>query len=120
MEELLLIGVMVLAVLGGIAVLVLYRQPDVSDPAVLCPFAVLPVTDGLPRTEALLRHYAAQVAWMDAEVLRCVLLIYPPEDAEAAALCRYMEREYVVFRAASLIEAQALMAEKCRCRPAPS
>ena len=110
MEELLLIGVMVLAVLGGIAVLVLYRPPEESDPAALCPFAVLAVTDASPRTEALLRHYAARVAWMDAEVLRCVLLVYPPEDAETAALCSEMVREYAVYAAVPLPEAQALLA----------
>ena len=120
MEELLLIGVLVIVVLGGIAVLVLYRPPDVSYPAQLCAFAVLPVTDASPRTEAMLRYYAAQTAWMDAEVLRCVLLVYPPEEEETAALCRYMAQEYAAFRAVPLPEAQALLEEKCRQNAAPS
>ncbi|MCR4646928.1 MAG: hypothetical protein K5695_16230 [Oscillospiraceae bacterium] len=120
MDEMLLVGVLVLLVLGGIGVLIMHNAPEVEDPAQLCVFAVLPVTDATPRTEALLRYYAAQTAWMDAEVLRCVLLVYPPEDAETEALCRDMAREYSTFRAVPLPEAQALMAEKCRQNSAPS
>ena len=102
MNGILLVGVLLLVGAGCMVLLALY-----------CPFAVLPVRDGSPCTEALLRQYAAQVAWMDAEVLRCVLLVYPPEDADAAALCREMVREYAVFAAASLPEALAMMKEKC-------
>ena len=113
MNGILLVGVLLLVGAGCMVLLALYRPEEAVQEERLCPFAVLPVRDGSPCTEALLRQYAAQVAWMDAEVLRCVLLVYPPEDADAAELCREMVREYAVFAAASLPEALAMMEEKC-------
>ncbi len=115
MDGLLLAGLLLLVGIGLTVLLAFGRRTETPQDHRLCPFAVLPVQDASPGTEALLRQYAAQVAWMDAEVLRCVLLVYPPEDAQAKALCCAMVQNYAVFAAAPLPDAQAML-EKC-CRP---
>ena len=113
MNGLLLMGGLVLAGIG-LAILLGLHRPEVPPQHRLCPFAVLLVRDAAPGTEALLRQYAAQVAWMDAEVLRCVLLVYLPEDADAEQLCREMVQEYAVFAAAPLPEVQTMLEAQCR------
>lgn len=114
MDRLILIGVPMLLAVAGVIAFALLCVPDPPQEERLCPFAVLPVPEASPTVQALLRHYASQVVWIDAQVLRCVLLVYPPENPDAEALCKDMAREYEVYTALPLPEAAALMAEKCR------
>ncbi len=106
------VGGILLTAIGGVLVYVLLCVPEQTQEEVLQPFAILPVPDGSPSTKALLHHYASQIAWMDEEILRCVLLVYLPEDGKAAELCQDMAREYVFYTAMTLEEAQHLLAVK--------
>ena len=72
------VGGILLTAIGGVLVYVLLCVPEQTQEEVLQPFAILPVPDGSPSTKALLHHYASQIAWMDEEILRCVLLVYLP------------------------------------------
>lgn len=112
MYGLFLIVGMLLAALGAAVFCVLLKAPEEHGNEALCPFAVLPVTDAAPSTRAFLERYASQIAWMDESVLRCVLLVYLPEETNAQALCSDMAREYDFFTAVSLPEAQALLAKR--------
>ena len=105
-----LVGGILLTAVGGVLVYVLLCIPEQTQEEVLQPFAILPVPDGSPSTKVLLHHYASQIAWMDEVVLRCVLLVYLPEDRETAELCQDMAREYAFYTAMTLEEAQHLLA----------
>lgn len=109
MTAILFIGLTLLLGIGGAVIFALLSTPDTDVVEKIQPFAVLPVPDSTPDTEAFLRHYASQIAWMDTQILRCVLLVYHPEHTEACTLCQDMEREYDVYTAVSLSEMQALL-----------
>ncbi|MDE5564210.1 MAG: hypothetical protein K2I93_03570 [Oscillospiraceae bacterium] len=121
MTAILFIGLTLLLGIGGAVMFALLSTPDTETEEKLQPFAVLPVPDGNPGTEAFLRHYASQVAWMDTQVLRCVLLVYLPEHTDACTLCQDMAREYEVYTAVSLTEMQVQLTEEChRCQLSPN
>lgn len=107
-----LIGGVLLAALGTVLFCVLLKAPEESSGEALCPLAVLPVTDAAPSTRAFIERYASQIAWMDESILRCVLLVYPPEKPDVRALCDDLAREYDFFTAMSLPEAQKLLANR--------
>ena len=73
-------------------------------------FAVLPVPEDTPHVRAFLEFYASQISWMDASVLRCVILVGNPQTAE---LCRDMAQNYACYQAMPLEEVQAFLARQC-------
>ena len=80
----------------------------------LLPFAVLPVPDALPSTKAFLEFYASQIAWMDSEILKTVLLIYPENAPQAEQLCIEISRQYDFFTPVCLSQAQELLANRLK------
>ena len=103
------IGGVIILILAGIIFIVLLSVPERETKETLIPFAILPVPDAMPSTQAFLRHLASQLAWMDTEVLRCVILIYPPENESIQELCQEMAREYSVYSVRSLAEIHDLI-----------
>ena len=101
-------GIMIL-ILAGVILIILLSEPDEERKETLVPFAVLPVPDDTPSTQAFLRHLASQLVWMDAEVLRCVILVYPPENIGIQELCQDMAREYSIYSVRSLAEVHDLL-----------
>ena len=100
--------VLLLIVCAALVIALLSGKPETPEERLL-PVAVLPVPDGKPSTRAFLEHLASQVAWMDSNVLRCVLLIYPEQSPEIRALCEEMEREYAFYTAMSLPDVHDLL-----------
>lgn len=107
----LIVGILLAAFCGLLLCAILHRA-EPEDTGVLHPFAILPVPDGKPSTRAFLHRYASQIAWMDESILRCVLLVYSPEDMETKTLCSEMAREYSFYTAMSLPDAQKLLAAR--------
>ena len=102
-------GVLLLAVGGAGAFALLAVPPEDDAPPLRVPFAVLPVPAADPAVRAQLHRIAAQTSWMDAAVLRTVLLVYPDGDVPIRALCEDMARDYAVFSAVSRTDAAALL-----------
>ena len=109
MNALSVTGVIVILIITGVVLILLLSVPDEDRKETLIPFAILPVPDATPSTQAFLRHLASQLVWMDAEVLRCVILVYPPEDEGIKELCQDMSREYSIYSAKSLTEIHDLI-----------
>ncbi len=104
-----LVGVsLLLIVCAALVIALLSGKPETPEERLL-PVAVLPVPDGKPSTRAFLEHLASQVAWMDTNVLRCVLLVYPEHAPDIQALCEEMEREYAFYTAISLPDVHRLL-----------
>lgn len=112
MYGLCLIGGILLAALGGALLYAFLSPAGPGKTEMLHPFAILPVPDDSPSTKAFLHRYASQIAWMDESVLRCVLLVYLPEEAGTGELCAEMAREYDFYTAMSLPEAQKLLEKR--------
>ena len=112
MNALSIVGGVVVLFLAGVILILLLSIPDREQQETLVPFAVLPVPNATPETQAFLRHLASQLAWMDAEVLRCVILVYPPENKTIQELCQEMAREYSLYSVRSLSEVHQLLDER--------
>ena len=109
MNALSVVGGIIILILAGVILILLLSVPDREQKETLIPFAILPVPDAMPSTQAFLRHLASQLVWMDAEVLRCVILVYPPENKKIQGLCQDMAREYSIYSAQSLTETHDLL-----------
>ena len=109
MTALSVVGGVIILILAGVIFIILLSVPERETKETLIPFAVLPVPDAMPSTKAFLRHLASQLAWMDAEVLRCVILIYPPENETIHELCQEMARDYSIYSVRSLAEIHDLL-----------
>ncbi|MBR1899110.1 MAG: hypothetical protein IJ825_09560 [Oscillospiraceae bacterium] len=117
MNSLVLIGAVLLGCIGlAIAAALLYTPPQPVMQRRLTPFAVLPVPEDTPAVRAFLHELAAQVAWMDASVLRSVILVYPEKAPAVQALCEEMAQNYEVFMAMSFAQVTAVV-EKERDAP---
>lgn len=110
MDVLLIIGIMLLAGIGGFLAFSLLTPRPVCTPHQLVPFSVLPVQDAQPSTKAFLELLAGQIAWMDSSVLQSMVLMYRDGDEVTASMCREMAQQYDFFSCMSLSEAQALLA----------
>lgn len=109
MDALSVAGAVIILILSGVILVILLSVPDRERKEKLIPFAILPIPDAKPSTQAFLRHLASQLVWMDAEVLRCVMLVYPEGDEGIKELCHEMAREYSVYNAQSLTEMHELL-----------
>lgn len=116
MYGLFLVGGILLAALGGALLYALFSVTEQGQTEMLHPFAILPVPDDSPSTKAFLHRYASQIAWMDESILRCVLLVYLPEEAGTGELCAEMAREYDFYTAMSLPEAQKLLEHRAAAK----
>lgn len=96
--------------IGGAILIALLSTEGSEDVEKAEAFAVLPVPENTPSARAFLEHYASQIAWMDAKVLRCVILVSIPETH---ALCEELARDYECYTAMTLGEVQALLAKQC-------
>lgn len=101
--------VMLLGIGGAILIALLSTEGD-EDVEKAEAFAVLPVPEDTPSVKAFLEHYASQIAWMDAKILRCVVLVSIPETH---ALCEELARDYECYTVMSLGEVQAFLARQC-------
>ncbi len=109
MDILLLVGLLLLAGIGGFLAFSLLSAQPPADEGVLAPFCVVPVGSASASNKAFLELLAGQIAWMDSSVLRSVVLMYPDADTQAASLCAEMARQYDFFSCMSLTQAQALL-----------
>ncbi len=109
MDILLLIGLLLLAGIGGFLTFSLLSAQPSAEGGALSPFCIVPVYHGDASTKAFLELLAGQIAWMDSSVLRSVVLMYADEDAQAASLCEEIARQYDFFSCMSLTQAQALL-----------
>ncbi len=110
MNALALILAVLLLGIGG-AVLIALFSGDVPEPAEHPDaFAILPVPEDTPSARAHLEHYASQIAWMDAEILRCVILVSNPQSRD---LCEELSRDYECYRTMSSAELQQFLAQRC-------
>ena len=75
----------------------------------LFPFAVLPVPDDSPESEAFLKFYASQIIWTDSDIFCTVLLIYPENAPAVRQLCEAFSREHDCFQAVTLSQAQQMI-----------
>jgi hypothetical protein len=110
MDAMLIIGIMLLAGVGGFLTFSLLMPCPVSKDMHLVPFSVLPVQNALPSTKAYLELLAGQVAWMDSSVMQSMVLMYPDGDEEICQLCREMAQQYDFFTCMSLSQTQELLA----------
>ncbi len=110
MDAMLIIGIMLLAGIGGFLTYSLLMPHPLCKDMHLVPFSVLPIPDALPSTKAYLELLAGQIAWMDSAVMQSMVLVYPDGDAETAELCREMAQQYDFFSCMSLSQTQALVA----------
>ena len=110
MHALALILAIMLLGIGG-AVLIALFSGGVPEPAEHPDaFAILPVPEDTPAARAHLEHYASQIAWMDAEILRCVILVNNPQTR---SLCEELSRDYECYRTMTCRELQQFLAERC-------
>ncbi len=109
MEPALLVGIFMFAAIGGLLLFTLLTTKKAEPPESLVPFCVLPVQNAKAATKAFLELFAGQTAWMDSSVLQCVVLMYRDGDAETAAMCEEIARQYDFFSCMSLSEAQKLL-----------
>lgn len=105
-----ILGSILLLGIGAAILAALFFTPDSEPAQVPEAFAFLPVPEDTPHMRAFLEYYASQISWMDASVLRCVVLVSSPQSA---ALCADLARDYPCFAAMSPEEAQQLLAERC-------
>lgn len=110
MDAMLIIGIMLLAGIGGFLTYSLLMPRPMSKDMRLVPFAVLPVQNALPSTRAYLELLAGQIAWMDSSVMQSMVLMYPDGDAEIRQLCHEMTQQYDFFTCMSLSQVRELLA----------
>ena len=110
MSGIALIGCILLLVIGTAVLLALLSTTDGENVESPAAFAFLPVPEDTPHVRAFLEFYASQISWMDASVLRCVILVGNPQTAE---LCRDMAQNYACYQAMPLEEVQAFLARQC-------
>lgn len=105
----------ILLVIGASLLLgLLFARPASQNENKLVPFSVLLINDNLPATRAFLEYYASQIAWMDSEILKCMLLVYPEENTEAKILCEDMSREHEFFTASSVTDLHKMLDRKLK------
>ena len=109
MDALLLIGLLLLASIGGFLLCSLLLPRPVQPMQTLVPFSVLPVHDALPATEAYLELLAGQIAWMDSAVMQSMVLVFQDDDTETAELCRKIAQQYDFFTCMTLTQAKELL-----------
>ncbi len=114
MELALMLCLTGLLCLGGWLFYCLCNTSPASEEPVLVPFALLPVPDALPSTRAFIELHASQIAWMDAQLLRSMILLYEDGNRASEALCREMIRQYPFFSCMSLSEVQPLLSARLR------
>lgn len=110
-----LIGSILLLCIGlavTMALLSTEKGTDAEEPEA---YAVLPVPEDTPHVRAFLEYYASQISWMDAAVLRCVILVYNPGTE---ALCRDMARDYACYQAMPPEELHTLLMQQMQ-QPSP-
>jgi len=110
MDALLMIGILLLAGIGGFLAFSLLTPRPVRTEGTLVPFSVLPVQNAQPSTRAFIELLAGQIAWMDSSVLQSMVLMYPDGDDGTAAMCQELARQYDFFSCMSLSETQKLLA----------
>ena len=106
MIALALIGILLLVCVGAAISAVLLAAGDNDEPFALDVFAMLPVPDSAPATRAFLEYYASQIMWMDADVLRCVILV---ANEESLPLCQELARDHACYTAMTLPQARAFL-----------
>ena len=111
MEGLALVGIVMLLGIGGAVVIALLSTNGEQDVEHTEAFAILPVPENTPKARAFLEHYASQIMWMDASVLRCVVLVNTPETR---GLCEELAREYGCYQTMTMQEVEALLEERCK------
>ena len=109
MTGLALVGAVLLLGLGAAILAVLLTPGNTDDAFALEVFAMLPVPDSAPATRAFLEYYASQIVWMDAAVLRCVILV---ANEESLPLCQELARDYPCYTAMTLVQARAFLDSK--------
>lgn len=92
----------------------IFSKPVSQNENKLTPFAILLVNNHLPATRAFLEYYASQIAWMDSDILKCMLLVYPEENSGAKTLCEDMSREHEFFTACSIIKLHTMLDDKLK------
>ena len=107
MAGMVLVGTVLLLGIGAAAAAVLLTPGEQEEVQTLCAVAFLPVPEDTPSARAFLSYYASQVSWMDAQVLRCVILV---GSAQTMPLCRELARDYPCYAAMTLAEAQDFLA----------
>ncbi len=117
MSGIALIGCILLLCIGIAVLITLLSTPDCEHMENPEAFAVLPVPEDTPHVRAFLEFYASQIAWMDASVLRCVILVYNPQTQ---ALCEDLARDYACYQAMPLEEVQSRLAVQCGKNDTPA
>ena len=97
---------LMLAGLGGAVLIVLLTGSNAEEKPHCGAFALLPVTEDSPSERAFLEYYASQIMWMDADVLRCVILV---ANEESLPLCQELARDHACYTAMTLPQARAFL-----------
>ena len=116
MAGMIVVGSILLLCIVMAAVLSVLSTEDGGDVESPEAFAVLPVPEDTPHVRAFLEFYASQVSWMDASVLRCVILV---GNAQTQALCEELAQNHACYQAMTLAEVQALTAQRCESPKEP-
>ncbi len=100
--------IMLLGIGGAVLIALLSAEAgeNEQDPGA---FAVLPVPEDSPAARAMLEHYASQILWMDAKILRCVILVCQPRTQ---AMCEELARDYPCYTVMSADALQDFLRER--------
>jgi hypothetical protein len=116
MAGLVVVGSILLLCIVMVAALAMVSTEDGGNVENPEAFAVLPVPEDTPHVRAFLEFYASQVSWMDASVLRCVILV---GNAQTQGLCEELAQNHACYQAMTLTEVQALTAQRCAASKDP-
>ena len=92
----------------------IFSKPVPQNENKLVPISILLIDNHLPSTKAFLEYYASQIAWMDSEILTCMLLVYPEQNAGVKMLCEDMSQEHDFFTACSITELHDMLDERLK------